>query len=447
VAIAIAAVLGGPGALAAQAPGGPCDLRFPNTPSTRLTSVRTPTGQFNLYFGAGVAANCAGQAITLSSDSAEYYADRGVLYLIGNVQYREPRASVDAQRMTYYQSDERIFAERNVFARMPNGSTMRGPNADYYRQTARRPRARLLATGRPHLVIVDPDTSANADRRPADLDADRILMEGDSLVFAGGRVLLTRVDLIARGDSAVVDGGQEWARLMRSPSIEGRGDRPFTLRGQVIDVYSQGRQLRRVLAKASARAESRDLVMTADTIDMRLAERQLERAYAWGKGRARATSPQQDIEADSIDAHLPGQRLREVRALRDAYAQGRPDSTRIRTTGRDWLRGDTIIARFDSVQARGDTSGRPVIRQLVATGGARSFYHIPTEGRLDAPAVNYVRGREISVAFADQQVQTVRVTEQASGVYIEPAADTTADTTAGGAAPTPRDTTRQGGRP
>ncbi|HVE79344.1 MAG TPA: hypothetical protein VNA89_10805 [Gemmatimonadaceae bacterium] len=425
--IAAALVLAARGA-AAQGPGAPCDLRFPNTPETRLTLVEIAAGQRNTYFGGGVAAECIGQNLTLRSDSAEYYADRGVLYLIGNVQYREPRASVDATRMTYYRSEERVFAEGNVVASMPNGSTMRGPNADYYRQTPRRPRARLVATGRPHLVVIDPDTSPRADRRPADIDADRIVMEGDSLVFAGGRVVLARPDLLARGDSAVVDGGQEWARLMRSPTIEGRGDRPFTMRGQVIDVYSQGRQLRRVLSKASARVDSRDLALTADTIDLRLEQQQLERAYAWGQGRARATSPQQDIEADSIDAYLPQQRLREVRALRNAYAHGLPDTLKVRTTGRDWLRGDTIIARFDSLSppTTGDTSRRPVIRELVAIGSARSFYHIPTDGRPGAPAINYVRGRQIAVSFANQQVQQVRVTDQASGVYAEPAADTSA---------------------
>jgi hypothetical protein len=36
------------------------------------------------------------------------------------------------------------------------------------------------------------------------------------------------------------------------------------------------------------------------------------------------------------------------------------------------------------------------------------------------PAINYVRGREITVAFRDQAVNTVTVLEKAVGMYLEP---------------------------
>jgi hypothetical protein len=208
---------------------------------------------------------------------------------------------------------------------------------------------------------------------------------------------------------------------MRGPVIEGKAERPFTLTGTTIDIYSRARQLERVLSLGDARAVSEDLDLRADTIDMRVRENKLERAYAWGPSGARAVSPTQLITADSLDVRLPGQRVRQVFAVRNAWAQSATDSTKVRSTERDWLRGDTIVASFDSTTAPKDTSARPELTRLVARGNARSFYQIAVSGApIDRPAVNYVRGRAIIVAFASRQVQRVTVTEQATGVYLEP---------------------------
>src|SRR5688572_5380596 len=155
----------------------------------------------------------------------------------------------------------------------------------------------------------------------------------------------------------------------------------------------------------------------------------MDRVYAWGRSRARAVSPEYDIVADSLDVRMPGQRVREVFAVRDAFAQSTPDSTRMRSTEKDWLRGDTIITRFDTVAAAGDTARRPRIRDLVARGSARSYYQVASrEGRSAPPAINYVRGRVIAVTFQDQEVEQVTITDQAAGIYLE-APQAAADTT------------------
>jgi hypothetical protein len=242
--------------------------------------------------------------------------------------------------------------------------------------------------------------------------------------------VITRTDVIANSDSAFMDAGREYARLMRSPRIEGRGDDRFTLNGNLIELYGAQRELSRVLSSGKARAVSEDVTLTSDTLDMRLVNREIERVFAWGQSRARAVSPEYDIVADSLDMHMPGQRVREVYAVRNAFAQSNPDTTRVRSTEKDWLRGDTIIARFDTLAAPGDTSGRPRIRDLVARGNASSFYQVATrEGRASPPGVNYVRGRVITVTFEDQAVETVRITEQAAGVYLEPPGAAPRDTT------------------
>jgi hypothetical protein len=205
-----------------------------------------------------------------------------------------------------------------------------------------------------------------------------------------------------------------------------KGERPFTLEGLTIDIYSRDRLVERVVSNDSAQAVSDDMTLSADTIDLRVRDNKLQHAYAWGVGGARSVSPGRDISADSLDIDMPDQRIREVRALRDAYAETAVDSTRMKSTERDWIRGDTIIAQFDTA-ATTDTASRPRIRQLRATHEASSFYQVPSKrGASAPPSINYVRGREIVVAFANGQVLSVAVVDKAVGVMVEPAADTAA---------------------
>jgi hypothetical protein len=398
-----------------------CDMQLVNTPNTRMNIVKDASGKYNTFAAAGILAHCVGQGNTLKADSAEYYEQQGILYLIGNVHYTEPRLTVDARRMTYFQNDDHLHAEGDVVAVMSNGSVLRGPSAEYYRTTPQRPLARMFAPGRPVVTLIQKDTTGRG--RPPDtahVVANQIAMEGDSLVYASGRVQITRPDLVATGDSAFLDSGRDFARLMREPSVKGTGSRAFTLTGGVIDVFSRNRQVERVVATPKGHALSQDLELVADSIDLRVANNQLERAMSWGPTRAHAVSPDREIIADSIDAIMPGQRIREVRALRKAYAESNPDSGVV-STQRDWMSGDTIVAHFDSLPAS-DTSTKPRIRQIVALGNARSFYQMKSS-KGPQPTVNYVRGKNIDIEFEDRKVTTVTVTEQATGVLIEPAAE------------------------
>ena len=421
----VAGALAAPAAASAQQPpASRCVLQFEPLRATppRTTLVKLPSEKYNVFQGGGIRYRCEGQTVTLEADSAEYYGDRDVLYLIGAVHYTEPRVTVNSRRMSYYRLEERLFAEGNVDAVLPSGTSMQGPQAEYFRQTPARPRTRMVATGRPRISLAQHD-SLGRPAEPVLLVAERVLMEGDSLVYASGRVEITRTDVEARGDSVFLDSGREYARLMRGPSITGRSERPFKLNGSLIDLYSRQRLLQRVVSSGQARAESEGMVLTSDTLDLRVADNRLQRAFAWGAGRARVVSPGNDIVADSLDVVMPAQKIREVRAVRRAFAQTLPDTLRIRTPERDWLRGDTIVARFDSVPAS-DTARRPRVREVVALGSASSFYHIAAQnGDPTRPGINYVRGGTITVALREQQVQTVTVTDSAVGVYVEPQTD------------------------
>ncbi|MEO7712721.1 MAG: hypothetical protein ABIV10_07375 [Gemmatimonadaceae bacterium] len=423
---------GGLGAQTPQAPSGRCVFRFDNLPSTRVTGSKLPSGQYNSFIGGGVIARCPAQKIVLRSDSLEAYGDEGRLYFVGHVDYVEPRLSLKSEFLTYFQRDERLLAVQNVNARLPTGSTLRGPQVELLRAIPRvRPQQTVNATGRPTVSLVERDAQGRA-QPPVQVTGATIFLKGDSIVSAVGDVVVVRPELTATGDSLYVDSGLGLLRIMRSPKITGTKGRPFTLVGETIDLLSRRKKLDRVLAKNVAVATSEDLTMRSDTIDLRVIDDLLSRATAWGRSRARATSLTQTMLADSIDVFMPAQRIRQLYAIRGASAEGAPDTTKFRTSERDRLTGDTIIARFDTVPAR-DTARKPRITQLVAIGSrsslATSLQHLPPRNTaLCVPEINYVRGRLITIDFDSARVSTVVVKDQdkAGGIYIEPKADSTA---------------------
>jgi hypothetical protein len=431
---AISAALHGRAAHAQQTagpqPGSRCIIQFQGATAgtTRSNLVKLPSGKYNAYVGGGFVGNCQGQDVTLKSDSAEYYGDQSLMYLIANVHYADPRARVDADHMTYWMDEEHIRAEGNVYSVLTSGTTMRGPVADYYRAVPPiRSEAILVSTGRPKLKVVQRDSLTGKPSDTVDVVADRITSVADSLVYAGGDVRITRPQLFATGDSAFMDQGSGLARLMRKPTVEARRSRPFTLTGGVIDVFSRNRLVNRVVATPNGHATSQDLELYADSVDLRVRNNALERAMAWGKTRARATSPDREILADSIDALLPNQRIHQIRAVGKAYATSVADTATVRTPDRDWMRGDTLVATFDSV-ARGDTARTPPVKTIIARQNARAYYHVKNAAAKDRPGVNYVTGRDIDISFLNGGIDTVKVREKASGVYVE-AVDSTAKTT------------------
>jgi hypothetical protein len=462
---AVMTAVGGARRVAAQPPSGPCKLFFDNTDTTRVRLVKVPpTDKYNTFAGNGVRAHCTNQpGVTIKSDSAEDYDAQGLLYLIGRVHYTEPRAVIDAHHMTYYVGEERLIADTNVVAVMSSGTTMHGPHADYLRQIPNvRPRAQLTATGRPHFHLVQRDSNATAS--PSDtagVDAKRVFMDGDSLVYASHKVIIKRSDMIATGDSAFMNQGTGFLQLLISPVVNGtQQQHPFTLKGDIIDAYTVNHQLVRVVSIRHADAVSKDMHLTADTIDLRFTDKVLSRAYAWGPGRAHALTPERDVLADSIDVLMPEQVVHQMRAVTKARATGDPDTTKFKSKERDWMTGDTIYAYFDTSKvhphdstgasapapsahdkarptAQGDGTRRasrpaatpadtqPQLRTLMAVGDAHSFYQLaPRDKTLKQPALNYVRGRVITVHFENRAVQTIDVLDNAAGVYLEPQADT-----------------------
>ena len=422
--LALAVAVASAAPLAAQIPGGRCKLEFTNTPSTRLRSVQVTGGRYESFIGGGVVAHCIGQDVTLTSDSAEFSETTNMIILLGSVHYNEPRAKLESRRLTYFMTDERLYAEGDVFVTLPSGTTMKGPNVEYFRAVKGvRPQSRMWAPQRSLTKLVQKD-STGKPQEPVLVQADRTLGMNDSLVFLGGRVTIDRTDINSTADSARLDAGTNFAQLVGSGVVRGKGARAFTLEGSVIDLFTRERQLERVRAKGTARAIGEDFDLASDTILMQVDSNRIERAQAWGKKRALVISPGRRMLADSLDVIMPHQHVRLVRALRAAYAESDPDSTKVRSPERDWIRGDTIVAEFESIPAQ-DTTTKARVTSIVATGAARSYYQMAAaHGTPERPSANYVRGSFITVRFDTAGVRTVQVNENAVGMYLEPLRDT-----------------------
>jgi lipopolysaccharide export system protein LptA len=413
----------------AKAPSGRCAFDVKAERQGRL--IKLPSGQMNAFTAGNVVATCKAQGLVLRSDSLESYGDEGRIVFIGHVDYSEPRLKLKSDELTYFQREERILATNNVDARLPSGSTIRGPQLEFLRAIPKVRAQQATATNRPTITLVEKDAQGKA-QPPVKITGNTVWMQGDTLVSSSGNVVVVRPELTATGDSLFADAGSGLLRLMRQPKITGTKGRPFTLVGETIDLLTKRKKLDRVLSKSGAEATSEDLTLKSDSIDLRVVDDLLQRAIAWGKSRAHATSQTQSIVADSIDVLMPGQKVREMHALRLASAEGAPDTVKFRTPEKDRITGDTIIAYFDSIPTK-DTTKKLLMRELVATGipgtPATSLQHMPPrDTSLCIPAVSYIRGRVIRAAFVAGKLDKVNATDPdvGGGLYLEPEPDSTA---------------------
>ncbi len=411
-----------------------CVLDFTDSPpETRLTYSRMSDEVANTFIGGGFVGHCQGENNRISADSAEQFQAPGIVNLYGNVRYDEPgRIQITAAHATYFTREGRLYADGTVTAtHIGTGSSFSGPTMEYYRVMPDRPVARMIAPSRSTARVIEKDSLGRLGP-PTVIVADRFEDAGDSVLMAWGDVVIDREQLNGRADSSSFDKTDEKARLMRGARITNSDTtRSFTLVGDTIDMYSANRQLNRVVAIHKASSTSSEMLLEAERIDLRLDNQELTEAFAYGGERARAHTPQQDVEADSLRIRIVDQRVREVNAIGKAVATGVPDTTRIRTDGKDILHGDRIFAFFDSIPRTGvDTLRSDRIREIRAMGNASSLFHMASSRGPDARAgVNYVRGERIVVDFDTGVVRTVRVDSKASGVYLEPIPDSLSDST------------------
>jgi hypothetical protein len=387
----------------------------------------TPTGT-NYFAGGDVRLSCRGQRITMSSDSVAAYGGN-IVQFIGNVKYRDSTLSMDADFGTYYKNGERWEARGNVDTKnLRTGSTLVGPSLDYFRVVKGvRDTLEMYAVGRPKINYVEADSGGGKQLEPYQIVADRVRFKGSDRIWAGGKVTIDRSDFAARSDSMRLDTGKgsDGTLIGGEPILRGLGADSFRLAGKRIDLGLDQRELSRVAAKGQGHALNQDWDLTADTIALDLKARKLERTRAWGKGqRPYALSTTYAMRADSLALDSPGQLLREVRGYGSAWLGGEVDSA---TKDRDWLRGDTVVAKFAAADSAGKK--RAVLSRIEARTAAQS-YHLERNAKAPKrPSINYARGDAITVTMKNTAaggVDRVDVRGKVDGIQLEAGTDSTA---------------------
>jgi lipopolysaccharide export system protein LptA len=467
--LAIAAALAAtPAALAAQANS--CLLEYQNGP---WTAVGDPANRVISADGP-LLVKCAGGE-ELRADSAVIYQAMNEVHLFGKVDFQDPTRTLTADRAIYNSGTGRLFAQGNViFTDKQRGSTLRGPELEYYKAMPGRPDAQAIATQRPHLTLV-PRGGGGQRRDPMEIDGDRITSTGDKFMTAEGNVVIVSKDVNSTAATAFYDATAERMELRTAARV--RNPR-YELQGEYIESNLRDGKLTRVLARTNARLDSERLDVTGPQLLMFFENDKLQRVVS---GQEPQTAAPRDstkalprsvalasgfrLEADSLEAIMPGQELREMHAVGSAHglawdtlAAGAPGDTaarRQRVTAppealedRDLILADTIIGYFarDTAArraARGDSAeAKTKIERMVAIGNARSVYRLRDDKAPagQKPAINYLNADHVDLAFRDGEVDDARARGVHRGVYLDPGQQRRqpADSAAAAAAPAGR---------
>lgn len=420
--------------------------------------------------------NASGPLLVRCSNGEELRADSAVLYeainevhLFRRVDYQDPTRSLTSDYATYNGNTGRLWATGSVvFTDKNRGSTLRGPNLEYYRAGVGRPDAQAIATERPHLTVA-PRSGRGGD--PMEIDADRITTVGEKFMTAEGRVEIDGKEMDAWAQEAYYDADEERMELRRDARARGES---YELTGDFIQSDLTEGSVDEVLSRGNARLVESRLRVTGPQLRLFFARDSLQRLVSGQlpgsggdstavKGRSVALARGFRMEADSLEALTPGQRIRRVVAVGTAEGQSwdttrvagpdpsdpaAPDTVPTQALGeQDLIFADTITGFFkedsvrpaatrrDSIQAAvvGDSAARAApadsteaeLERMLATGNARSLYRM-TPSRQEAAdttlkrGINYVIADTIDLSFADGEVNIATVRGLKRGVYLDP---------------------------
>ena len=430
--------------------------------------------------------SCEG-GLTISADSAVFMHSTRQVSLFRNVVYADTTRSLEADRAQYNSEQRHLAAEGNVVLRdLLNGSRIDSPMLDYFEAMEGRPQSTVeIYSGRPRTTVVRDVVENGLVRQDTTLvDSDALTIVGEDAFHYRGNVVIMGTDLHATSGLAdFLEGGAR---------VELRNDAQVTaedvvLNGDTIVALQDtvAGELREVLASGNARLDSEEIDIEGPSIRTFFEDGAVNRLVAKGRGgetgaaieQAFAFSEEFNLNADSIDALLPGQQIDEVIAIGNAYGErlAEDDSTRIqiapvtaadsavaRLLAHDWVRGDTIRAFFtdaapdsaggavgsvatavaDSMPEATQPPGVPVIagepvtepadttervlERIIALGApARAANRMVNEDRPDEPAgISYITAQRITVEIRDGAVASVEADGDVKGVYMQPPQNT-----------------------
>jgi lipopolysaccharide export system protein LptA len=411
----------------------------------------------------------------LRADSAVIYEAINEVHLFRRVDYQDPTRSLTSDYATYNGGTGRLWATGSVvFTDKNRGSTLRGPNLEYYRAAVGRPDAQAIATERPHLTIAP---RSGRSRDPMEVDADRITTVGEKFVTAEGNVVIDGKEMDAWAAEAYYDADQERMELRRNARAKGEA---YELTGDFIESDLTEGELERVLSRGNARLVEERLRVTGPQLQLFFARDSLQRLVSGHvpssdstqvQGRSVALARGFRMEADSLEALTPGQRIQRVTAIGTAEGQSwdttrvagpspadtsaaAPDTVAGLALGeRDLIFADTIIGFFrndslpggpspmDSARAAEAEPSRPVrpdsagtvrrdsteaqLERMLAIGSARSLYRMRPSRDEQADSttrlgINYVIADTIDLTFSEGEVDIATVRGLKKGVYLDP---------------------------
>jgi len=428
--LVVALVLQGVPASQDTTTGRPCRVAVDSM--GHYAEIPNADGTKTLHGGGGVLAHCDGTNTTISADSFAHYPALGRMDLIGRVVIRDTGLALDARTASYFLKDERLEAHNNVVAvNRRTGSILRGPNLRYWRAVKGiRDTVEMYATQRPTVEYRQNQPGDTSSNEPYIIVADRLRFKGDDRMWAGGKVTVDRSDFASRSDSTLLDQTTGFGVLVGKPSVEGRGrtttgdaGKTYTLVGTRIELGLAQRDIRQVKALGHGKATGSDWVLTADTIDLRIADKLLQQTLAWGDSmRPHAISTLYTIQSDSLAIDSPGEVLTESRAFGSAFSTAKRDSV-TPPNETDWITGDSLTIRFAQEQDSATNRPRSRLRQLVSRGSpARALTHHANERDTTqvGPSINYSRGHQITLAMLKDRIDRVVVGGKADGVHLEP---------------------------
>ena len=447
----------------------------PGSDSTRSVSRQVAPGQYITHWSGGLQWTC-GASRMVADSAVKYDVDRR-LEAIGSVRYRDSLRTLTADTLTYWQDEDRLVATGEVhLVRLTSRSELRGPRVEFFRPGGSGPQ-RTVATGRPHLTVRD--TTGKGE--PAEIDAGRMVFEGEREARMSGDVRIVRGDVAARSDSAVYRASTHEGRLLGAPEVV-RED--FRLAGNTIAADIDSGRVRSVRSRGEAEASGKSFRLYADAIDGRIADEKIDRLWAHGKAPALAVSAPYRLDGDSLVFAFRGGDIDSLQAVGGASAVEVGDSASEALGAADrahapaaaageenWVRGDTLLLAFedsagaaDSAAAAADSVARSAaeagppasdsaaavrpadaaasgsdttgaappgsaasdrerrLREIRAIGAARAYYLVPRDSAADPrPARNYLIGKEVTVYFEDGKARRVRGVD-AIGVFLDPQA-------------------------
>jgi len=435
------------------------------------TFTRTEQNGGIISVSGGIVIRCAG-GTTIRANEGNIFQAMGQTHLFGNVVFEDGTRRLTSNTAVYTSGNGRLHATGNaVFTDAATGSTLRGPDIEYYKVMPGRPQAQMIATQRPHLTLVPEARPGQQRPEPLEIDGNRITAVGENL-YVSGQAVIQSTQMNATAGEARYDRATGRLELIGSARI--RSDR-FDLSGEQVDAIMPATGgIERLQARTNAVLKGEQLEVTAPDLQLFFSEERLQRLV--GRRTAPelpqpvAASAEFQLQADSLDAVLPAQRLEQVIAIGhargetiDTTAAGRAERARAAASAAtdstaiarsDWILGDTIVGFFaprDSAATAADTA--IVLKRIIAHGDAQSLYRLEvrdTTQRNPAAApkrgLNYLAGEKIELTFQAGQLEVANVIGLQRGLYLDPtppAATPPSETPAGETPPgaTPEPTT------